>query len=137
MGRPNPKAVGEKSEGQVLAALLRADKVVLHPFGDNQRYDFVIDEEGVFKRLQCKTARLRKGVLRFNAASTHSNSTEPRQGYRGQIEAFAVYSPDLDKVYIVPVEDVAQVDGSLRVDPVKNGQAKRIRFASDYELKGV
>ena len=34
----SPKVVGEKSEGMVLAALLRAGKVVLQPFGDNQRY---------------------------------------------------------------------------------------------------
>ena len=55
----NSKDVGEISEGMVLAALLRARKIVLRPFGDNQRYDLVVDEDGTFVRIQCKTARLK------------------------------------------------------------------------------
>ena len=130
----NPKAVGERSEGMVLAALLKARKVVLMPFGDNQRYDFVIDEGGVFKRIQCKTAQLKKGVLRFNTCSSQPHLAAGKRDYRGQIEAFAVYSPDLDEVFIVPVDEVGTGTGILRIEPPKNGQMKGVRMAKDYIL---
>jgi hypothetical protein len=40
----NTKEVGERSEAQIIAKLLRDGKnVVLLPFGDNQRYDLVLE----------------------------------------------------------------------------------------------
>ena len=53
----NSKHVGDTSEAQVIAALLKMGKNVLLPFGDNQRYDVVIEEKGKFIRIQVKTAR--------------------------------------------------------------------------------
>lgn len=133
----NPKALGEKSEGAILSALLRAGKVLLKPFGDSQRYDLVIDEgEGKFVRVQCKTARLTKGgsVLQFETCSSSGAKSLNKRGYHGQVELFAVYSPDLDKVYLVPVGDFGSGGAHLRLLPAKNNQKKRAKFASEYEF---
>lgn len=130
----NPKAVGERSEGMVLAALLRAGNVVLQPFGDNQRYDLVVDEDGKFIRIQCKTARLVGGVLRFAACSSATRGLKKRD-YRGQIEFFGVYSPDLDKTYLVPVSDVGTTEVTLRLGSAKNNQNKGVRYAETYEMR--
>lgn len=131
----NPKAVGERSEGMILAALLRANRVVLQPFGDNQRYDLVVDEGGgKFLRIQCKTARLKKGALFFDTCSSSGPKSSQKKGYRGQIEMFAVYSPDLDKVYLVPVDVVGEKGATLRIDPPSNNQTKGVRYASEFEL---
>ena len=119
----------------VLAALLRAGKVVLQPFGDNQRYDLVVDEGGCFTRLQCKTAQLKKGVLRFNTCSSQAHKATGKKDYRGDIEMFSVYSPALDKVYLVPVDVVGTGTGFLRLDAPRNNQVKGIRLAEDFELK--
>src|SRR5580692_8541807 len=131
----NPKSIGERSEGMVLAALLRAHKVVLQPFGDNQRYDLVVDDNGTFSRVQCKTARLKGGVLVFDTCSSQTHRGRGKQGYKGQIELFAVYSPDLDKTYLVPVDVVGDRGAMLRISPAKNGQTKGVRFAADFELR--
>jgi hypothetical protein len=40
-----------------MAALLRRGKKVLMPFSDNCRYDIVVEENGSFTRIQCKTGR--------------------------------------------------------------------------------
>lgn len=118
-----------------MAALLRAGKSVLRPFGDNQRYDLVVDEgDGKFTRLQCKTARIKDGVLMFDTCSSQSHRGKGKQHYRGQVEAFAVYSPDLDRVYVVPVEQVGTRSASLRVTSSGNGQKKKVRLAQDFEL---
>jgi len=129
----NTKEVGEKSEGVILGTLLKAGKVMLQPFGDNQRYDLVMDDGGEFKRIQCKTGRLRGGAVRFDPSSVDYR-TRKRKGYQGQVELFGVYCPDNDKVYLVPVEDVATRESTLRITPPKNGQKKGIRFAADYEV---
>jgi hypothetical protein len=129
-----PKAVGERSEGQVLAAFLKAGLVVCQPFGDNQRYDMVIDDNGHFIRVQCKTGLMTNGAIRFKCCSSNWNSGA-RRGYRGEADVFAVYVPDLDKVYIVPVDQVS-LDAMLRLEPSKNGQKKGVRMAVDYEFHG-
>ena len=132
--RTDPKSVGEQSEAQVVSALLKYGKTILVPFGDNQRYDMVIDEGGRFYRVQCKTGRLKSGSIDFPTCSSQVHRGKGRQSYRGQIEFFAVYCPDNEKVYLVPVDEVGLREGALRVDPVKNGQTKKIRLASDFEL---
>lgn len=125
----------------VLARLLEVYPLVLIPFGENQRYDLLIDDAGDFVRVQCKTGRLRNGVVRFNACSFtyhHPNNqgTRPyRHHYRGAADLFGIYCRDTGKVYLVPVEEVGTREGCLRVGPAKNRQSKKVRWAKDFELR--
>jgi hypothetical protein len=129
-----PKEQGEISEAVVLAALMKKGKLPLLPFGDNQRYDIVIDEGSRFDRIQVKTGRLRNGVIVFAAASRIGRYQQERRGYKGQADYFAVYCPETEKVYLVPVNDVGETEVSLRIEPTKNGQSKTVRWAKDYEI---
>ena len=132
----NSKDIGEMTEAQVLAALLRVRKVVLKPFGDNQRYDLVIDDDGAFLRVQCKTGRLIKGVIQFATSSSYAHRGRGRRGYVGEAEFFGVYCPETDKVYMIPLSKVSDRRRmlKLRVDPTKNGQKKKVLWAKDYEI---
>src|SRR6185295_6493361 len=130
----NPKAIGERSEGQIMSRLLRTGRTVLKPFGDNQRYDLVIDEGDRFVRVQCKTGRLRDGAVRFATCSSYAHRGLGRRDYRGQADVFAVYCPGTDRCYLVPVDAVGEKGCSLRVNKSRNGQAKNIRLAADFEL---
>ena len=105
------------------------------PFGRNHRYDLVVDLGDRFVTVQCKTGRLRKGRIVFNARSTRVNSKGfHSRDYRGQVDAFAVFCPDTDAVYVVTVDESTSSDVCLRVEPTANGQAKGVRWASDHEL---
>jgi len=136
------KSVGERSQAIILARLSEVGYAVLVPFGENHRYDLVIeDADGNFYRIQCKTGCISQGCIDFNTSSNYYH--HPRKGektdyrrkdYRGQIDYFAVYSPDIRKVYLVPIEHVPVTEGRLRLEPTKNGQEKNIRWAKDYEL---
>ncbi len=134
--KPSPKSVGEKSEGQILAALLKMGKVVLIPFGDNQRYDFVIDDGDEFLRIQCKTGNLKSESVVFATCSSSVHRGGGRRTYEGQIDYFGVYCPDTDKCYLVPVGDVVgrTRGASLRLSPTRNNQVRGVRWASDYEI---
>ena len=141
--RRHPKDVGDETQAMVLARLVQAGHQVLMPFGENVRYDLVIDHDDSFARVQCKTGRLRNGVIRFNTCSYtyhHPNNRGTRvykHDYRGQADLFGIYCPETDGVYLVPVDDVGINAGSLRVEPTKNRQVKKIRWARDFEVENA
>jgi PD-(D/E)XK nuclease superfamily protein len=131
----HPVDVGQRSEAVILAELVKRGYTVLTPFGVNHRYDLVVEHNGGFLRVQCKTGRLRDGVILFATRSTRATARGVHaRGYAGEAELFLVYCPDTEAVYSIPVADAAATGGSLRVSPPRNGQSKRVRFAREYEL---
>lgn len=65
----NSKTVGDVSEAKVLARFIELDWSVSIPFGDNQRYDLILDRGLGLERVQVKTACYRSGSLVFKACS--------------------------------------------------------------------
>ena len=131
----NSKSVGERSEGIILAKFLQRGWTVLMPFGDNQRYDLVIDRGNGFERVQVKTGKILNGAVDFK---THSTSYHRKNGgaksYRGEIELFAIYCPDNQKSYLISIDLVGYMGASLRIEEPKNKQVKLIRWAKDFEI---
>jgi hypothetical protein len=134
----HPKAVGDRSTLAVMLALERSGYTVLMPFGENTRYDLVIEDGASFARVQCKTGRLRGGAVRFAACSSyahHANPSLARRDYVGEIEFFGVYCPETGGVYLVPIADApVRRQGALRIATARNGQARKIRMAATYEI---
>lgn len=54
--------------------------------------------------------------------------------YTNDVDYFAVYSPDLRKIYLVPIAHVGNTESCLRLVPAKNNQEKHVKYAADYEL---
>ncbi len=136
--RLHPKAIGDRTAAMVLGRLAGIYESVLLPFGENTRYDLVIDDGVRLSRVQCKRGRLRGGAVRWAACSSyahHDNPRERRRDYLGQVDFFGIYCPGTESVYLVPIED-AQVrrEGALRVNPPRNGQRRFIRQAQKYEI---
>jgi hypothetical protein len=121
-----------------MLALTEAGYELLVPFGENTRYDLVIDDGVRLARVQCKTGRLRKGAVIFSACSSYAHHPNPRmvtRSYIGQIDYFAVFCPETSSSYLIPIGDAPLTrSGSLRVDPPRNNQRIGIRFAADYEI---
>src|ERR1700676_4668234 len=95
----NTKRIGDVTEAKILAALLAKGFIVLLPFSDNERYDLVIEKDNKFFKVQCKTVKMHNGSLR---ASASSSSCGRWKDYQGQIDYFGLYSPELDKCYLMP-----------------------------------
>ena len=51
----HPKTKGEKSTLAIMLALREAGYDLLVPFGENTRYDLVLDDGCCLARVQCKT----------------------------------------------------------------------------------
>lgn len=125
---------GDLTVAILTAQFLRLRYMVLKPLSELSRYDLVIDRGNGFERVQCKTGRLRRGVVIFNTSSTHHHRGRPSKSYKGDADLFGVYCPENDCCYLVPVGDVPEEKGQLRTIPAKNNQKMGIRDAQKYAL---
>jgi hypothetical protein len=85
---------GDLTEAVVIAELKRRSIPVSLPFGDNERYDVVLETPtGALLRVQIKTGWLSEGKVEFHARSQHTNSTgNTYKSYNGEIDYFIVFS---------------------------------------------
>jgi hypothetical protein len=131
----HPVDVGQRTEAAILAELVRLGYAVLLPFGVNQRYDLVLDLGEKFVRCQCKTGRLRNGVVLFSTQSIQCNTRRTViKDYAGDADVFLVHCPMTNRFYLVPVDEASASCMYLRVEPTLNGQKQGIHWAKDYEL---
>ena len=136
----NTSKQDEITESIILAKLVQLGYECLIPWGHDHRYDIGIDDDGKLVRIQCKTARYIevRGCIEFNTAITYARvggKPHIRKGYQGEIDYFGVYSPNTEKVYLVPVDDVPiGSKGLLRLHATKNNQQKGVKWAQDYEI---
>jgi hypothetical protein len=127
---------GNITEAKILTALVVAGYLVSVPFGEGHKYDFIIDDSVSIRRVQCKTGRVKKGVLLFNSYSQSGNGAT-KQGYHGLADLFAVLNPESGEVYLVPVESFGTTGIALRLMPTLNGQSQKINWAADYLLSAL
>lgn len=121
----NTNQIGLISESKILTRFLEKGEIVLKPVGD-QRYDLVLDRGGDFMRVQCKTGRIKdNGAIEFGTSSLDKS-------YIGEIDYFAVYVPEINTVFLVPVNDVGEKKGYLRLLLPANKQKKHINYAYKY-----
>lgn len=138
--REHPKVIGERATLAVMLGLAMAGYRMALPFGENVRYDVVIDDGRDLARVQCKSGRLRQGAVRFKASSSyahHRRRATPRD-YLEDVDFFGVHCPETSGVYLIPILGFCcRRRGALRVDPPRNNQRRRIRLASDYEIARI
>jgi PD-(D/E)XK endonuclease len=130
----NTNKISALTEGRVLSALVETGFCVSIPFGV-ARYDLLIDVYDKFNRVQCKTGRLKDGTVQFKCVSVHKTEIGyENRAYCGDADFFGVFCPENEKVYVVPVSDLA-VLATLRIEPPKNGQKSGIWWAKSFEIE--
>ena len=123
---------GNVSEAVVLSRYVEVGFLVSTPFGVGAPYDLVVDTGAELLRVQVKTGRVRNGVIEFETRRTRSRTL--RNSYReGEVDYFAIYSPELDKVYVMKARE--GVFGKLRVKPTGNNQQMFVKWAEDYAFE--
>lgn len=134
-GAVHPKEQGQRSEAAIIFEFVRRGLTVLEPFGDNERYDVVVEEAGEFYRVQIKTGRLENGRIQFETRSSGTlTRTVKKEGYDGEIDVFAVYSPETEDTFVVPIADAPKTTMGLRVEDSEK-PSPNINWAENYTLK--
>ena len=131
------KQKGNLTELQCLTAFYQEGCHVSLPYGENSRYDMIVDVQGKLIRVQVKTSSLKKNsndAITFSCRSSHVNSTgvQNTKYTDEEIDYFATFWEG--QCYLIPVSECS-TEKSLRFSPPRNGQIKGISFASDYTLQ--
>ena len=134
----HPKKRGEWVEMQFMARAAAHGFTVSKPWGDSARYDFAIEHNGVFHRVQVKStsyqsAKGRKAYL-ANTISRPPQRKDNGQPYTAaQIDFFAFYIIPEDLWYIVPIADVTRARYAVYLNPHER-KNKYFRFMEAWHL---
>lgn len=133
------KQKGNITELQCAIAFINAGFKVSIPYGEDCKYDMIVDKDGNLYRIQCKTSRALPDSnegFKFNTRSvviTTHGAKESRYT-RKEIDYFAtVYEGNC---YLVPVEECG-CEKVLRFCYPPNGQKKNISLAVNYTLENM
>lgn len=137
----NNKSKGNIAEAVFTAECLKRGWIISIPYGDNCRYDAILDRGNGLERIQIKSSTYssRRGVIEASTRRIYNNKTKGQicNTYtKDEIDAFVIYSPELEKFYYIPIiEQEKQKTISLRVTTNKRIENRsEIRWASKYEF---
>lgn len=131
------KEKGNLTELQCLTAVYELGYKAAIPYGENSRYDFIIDIGNKLLRVQVKTSStVDKDSFKFSCRSTRVNSQGSvcRRYSAEEIDYFATYYNG--KCYLVPVQECG-AEKKMRYDYPSTGRKKGINLAENYELQKV
>jgi len=117
-----PKERGEWAEARFLAKAAEQGFRVSKPWGDSARYDFALEREGRFLRIQVKstTSRLRNGYRCL--LQPPQGAANPKKLYSAeQVDFFAAYVIPEDVWYIIPAEVGVKMRGRAWLFPDSPG----------------
>ena len=126
------KTKGSIAESAVATQLMKEGWHVLVPYGENTRYDLVAERDGRFLRIQVKYVTPNNGALYVNCQSSNNWSVLPYTAK--EIDLIAVYDAVSGQVYYVPICSIRKSAMLLRLDPTKNNQKAKVRFAKDFSV---
>lgn len=124
------KKKGDIAELAVATHCLKNGYQILFPYGEDTRYDFVIEREGLFKRVQVKYVTPKDGTLDVSCRSSNNWST--RAYTADEIDIIAVYDSKSGIIYFIDVKIIGKRSLKLRLSASKNNQSKSVRIAEDY-----
>ena len=125
---------GDLIEAIVVAKLKHRNIPVSVPFGDNERYDLIIQSpEGELLRAQVKSGRFRDGTVRFDGISQSTNTKgNTYRSYEGEVDCFLVYSIEVDSLYFIRTGEF-NTSMALRIEQPETNHPS-INWADDFEF---
>jgi hypothetical protein len=124
----------------VIADLGRHDIHSCIPVSEHLPFDLIaVSRGGELRRIQVKYRSLSKiGNIVVDLMSNYSdrNGVHKKPVDLASFDCYALYCPQTDKVYYVRNDEIAPDLHSaltLRIQPPKNNQSKKVNLASEYE----
>lgn len=130
----NTKNIGLISESKFVHECVKMGCSILNPMGDNSPYDFVVDLEGKFYRIQCKTLwKKEKNVYTFQVRSNKGHRNKKSTTYHGLIDYFFAYNLEEDFYVFMSIREVGNTAKTLRKCKTKNNQSANVSYICDYD----
>lgn len=134
----NNKDTGIKTEFYIINFFIQQGYTVSIPYGDNARYDFILDVKGKLYKIQCKHGRIVDNCKLMWDSCSHNPSNYNKRDYVGDADYFAVYNENTE-VYLYKIDNkIPKTQCTLYLTQcTRNSQIKRIKFAQEYSASKV
>ncbi len=127
----HPKKRGEWVELQFMARAAANGLSVAKPWGDSEHYDFIVEANGVFHRVQVKSSMAMIGNQ--YVASCHP-PTRPKQGYtEAEIDFLAVFIIPINMWYVIPASALRGRKFGIALNPWRP-RSKYARYLEAWHL---
>lgn len=132
----NTNKKGYITELQVLSKLLEYGDISI-PYGNNSRYDCILDYNGKLLKIQIKTSRKideNRFFIPTENSQTNKNVTKKKKYSPNEIDYVAtIYN---NQVYLVPI--LKEKTGiTLSYNYPENGLKKLIHLAENYKIENI
>ena len=126
------KRIGNIGEAKAIAWLVEHGIAVSIPFGDNERYDLVVEHNGRLEKVQVKTSGRtpNNGCVSFRLySSTYHTKNKHIDGYDNDVDSFILYNMVNGNLYYIPISLLTGKRYiNVRFAPTQNSQTKNCIF---------
>ena len=124
--RPNTKRIGELAEAAFVVKAARLGFAVSKPWGDSERYDFILDSGPRTWRVQIKSTDSLNN-RGYQVQSTYTDRKQKGHYTPADIDVLVAYILPLDLWYVIPAQ-AFPASASIRLYPEGNISGRRPRF---------
>jgi PD-(D/E)XK endonuclease len=128
---------GAIAEAAIVLAAVKLGVGVYKPVGEGGRADPILELGRRLLRVQCKWAPRHGDVIaiRWYSSRRVDGGFRKRSYTPEEIDAIAAYCPELERCYLLPIEEFgARTAVQLRLGPTLNNQSRLVNWAEDYEF---
>jgi hypothetical protein len=125
---------GDIAEAKAVSRFMELGYTISEPINDHSRYDLVVDD-GELHKVQVKYASMddEGGICVSIKSSNPNTKTSKDKTYSpDEVDAYAIYCPETEKVYWVEYEDAPKSAMYLRVR--SEIEHPSINWAEEYEV---
>lgn len=136
----NSKRIGNIGEAKVLAKFVEMGIPIYIPFGDDEKADLIAEFDGKLNKIQVKTSIKSKNgcsIFDLTSSTAHRTNGERRKYLNSEIDYFALYSLDRDKIYLMKVPDNPMSAITIRFEDTKSGMKSRVNYEYDFLIENV
>lgn len=123
--------IGRSGELIAMSKYISLGYTVLQPVNKDGIYDFVIENNGIFKRVQVKTRKFINGLIKISLQRRFTKTTGVKY-YSNDIDVFCVVDYETNDVYHINKSDCSISSLYLRKEKCINNQSKSVKLAKDY-----
>ncbi len=128
------KRQGSIGEIMIMAEAVRRGYKVAIPWGEDSRYDLIVDRIGKLEKVQCKYTRSNGELITARCRS--SNNWNQVKYSCEDIDWLAIYDLTSQKCYFIPSVMLGEGRNqiNLRIKATGNNQVKGVLWAKDFEV---
>lgn len=133
------KRKGNKAESVILSEFVKNEIPVSLPFGDNEKYDLIIELKSKFYSVQVKHGNLKNGVILVDLRHRIGVKRIKYETYYNKVDLIAVWCEQNNMSYLLPMDLFGnKILAILRITPPKkNSCISKVFWAENFEFNKI